>query len=164
MSIKQVLFTLGFLILMGMVGIAIDQVNLLSILAFCLIVGIPLYVITNRSKFIHLWQSKRRQDLINRYGFYETVETQKGKLIGDDMLGDISMEKWTDDNWADLGHLVSRQLDGDPTTLTFQSPKLSEATLVDIVAEILVRKHNNTIDVSNFIEILKLACFEDQKK
>lgn len=36
-------------------------------------------------------QRNKRQDLLNRYGFYETSETQKGKLIGDDMLGGVSV-------------------------------------------------------------------------
>ncbi|RKU06264.1 hypothetical protein C6501_19310 [Candidatus Poribacteria bacterium] len=35
-------------------------------------------------------QRGKRQDLLNKYGFYETIETQTGKLIGDDMLGGVS--------------------------------------------------------------------------
>ncbi len=45
--------------------------------------------ILNRIRY--LTQRGKRQDLLNRYGFYETVETQRGKLIGDDMLGGVSI-------------------------------------------------------------------------
>lgn len=96
MSIKSMLIALAVLVLVGMFGVVINpdynisDVTLLNVFVFCLIVGIPLFLLTNRYWIIHLIQRGKRQDLLNRYGFYETVETQTGKLIGDDMLGGVS--------------------------------------------------------------------------
>ena len=75
MSIKEVLIVLAILVLLGMVGIAINHVHWPSVFVFCLVVGISLYLFTNYWKITHLLQHEKRTELIEMYGFYITRNT-----------------------------------------------------------------------------------------
>ena len=48
--------------------------------------------ILNRIRY--LTQRSKRQEMLNRYGFYETLETQTGSLIGEDPIVGVNRFRW----------------------------------------------------------------------
>ena len=80
MKIKPVLINLAMLVMLAMLGVAINpklnayDVTLLNVFVFCLIFGIPLFLLENRRGISYLIQRKKRKELLRIQGYYKTID------------------------------------------------------------------------------------------
>ncbi len=103
MLIKPVLVTLAVILTFGLIGVAanpqysMSDVTLLNVVVTCLVFGIPLFLLLNWYKVIHLIQRKKRKELLRIHGYYRTVETTNIKgITGFIDLTDIYYHKMLD--------------------------------------------------------------------
>lgn len=80
MKVRPVLINLAMLIMLAMLGVAINpklnayDVTLLNVFVFCLIFGIPLFFLENRHRISYLMQRKKRKELLRIQGYYKTID------------------------------------------------------------------------------------------